>query len=155
MPMDPLYEFALSVKAVERQLERATSEAMKPLGITGPQSDAIFMIGLAGPVSLKELGDLLIAEAGHPSRMVDRLVAAGYVARSPAADDRRRVVITLTPKGRELEKKVLEIREDIFSLGRVLVGGRDIDPALALLREFVQYTPYAALIERRRQLMAE
>ena len=47
-------------------------------------------------------GDLLIAESGHPSRMVDRLVEAGLVTRRSATDDRRRVVLTLTAGGRRL-----------------------------------------------------
>src|ERR671916_175303 len=98
-PVDPLYELALLVKAGQRELERQANEAMKPLGLTAPQADALTVIGQAGPLSLKELGELLIAEAGHPSRLVDRLVEAGLVARQPAADDRRRVELSLTPAG--------------------------------------------------------
>jgi DNA-binding MarR family transcriptional regulator len=48
------------------------NEAMRPLGLTGAQADALVVIAQASPVSLKELGELLIAESGHPSRLVDR-----------------------------------------------------------------------------------
>ena len=151
--MDPLLEFALCVKAIQRELERQTNEVMRPLGLTAPQADALVVIGQAGPLSLKELGDLLIAEAGHPSRLVDRLVEAGLVERRPADEDRRRVVLSLTSRGRRLEKRVLEAREGILELARELVGARDLSPVLELLRDLVQYTQFAELIARRRELL--
>ncbi|CAA9505519.1 MAG: hypothetical protein AVDCRST_MAG45-1574 [uncultured Solirubrobacterales bacterium] len=54
---------------------------MRPLGLTGAQADAVVVIGQAEPLSLNDLGELLIAEAGHPSRLVDRLVDAELVER--------------------------------------------------------------------------
>ena len=147
-----MFELALSVKAVARLLERWTNEAVRPLGVTGAQADALAVIAAAGPISLRELGDLLIAEAGHPSRLVDRLVESGLVERRPAGEDRRRVELSLTPRGRRLEKRVLATREAMMDLGRTLVGGRDVEPALELLRQLLQVTPYAELITRRREL---
>ena len=150
--MDDLYEFALSVKAVERELGRWINEAMRPLGITAAQADALLVIGSAEPVSLKDLGDLLIAEAGHPSRLVDRLVAAGLVTRRPAAADRRRVELSLTPSGRRLARRVERARADVMDLGREALAGRDLGPVLRLLRELLAATPYGELIARRREL---
>ena len=150
--MDPLFELAIKVKAAQRELERVTNEAMKPLGVTGPQADAITVIGQAGPLSLKELGDLLIAEAGHPSRLVDRLVEAGLVERRTAGDDRRRIELMLTSKGRRLEKRILAVREQIRELALTVLGERDIEPTLELLRHMLQVSPLAQVIERRRKL---
>ena len=150
--MDPLFELALILKAIQRELERRTNEAMQPLGITAAQADALAVIGQAGPLSLKDLGDLLIAEAGHPSRLVDRLVAAGLVERRPADDDRRRIVLSLTRDGRRMEKRVLEAREGVLQLARTLIGDRDVEPTIATLRELVQLTSYGPLVDRRRAL---
>lgn len=150
--MDPLFELALTVKAAQRALEQMTNEAMRPLGVTGPQADAITVIGQAGPLSLKALGELLIAEAGHPSRLVDRLVEAGFVDRRTAGDDRRRIELVLTPKGRRLEKRILAVRDQIRKLAIEVLGDRDVEPALALLRHMLQISPLAQVIERRRKL---
>ena len=152
--MDQLFELALLVKAGQRELERRMNDAMRPLGLTGAQADAIAVIGQAGPLSLKELGELLIAEAGHPSRLVDRLVASGWVERRAAGDDRRRVELSLTEQGRRIERRVLAAREAVLELGRSLVGDRDLEPALALLRSLSEFSAYAELIERRRALMS-
>ena len=150
--VDPFFELALYVKAAQRQLEAVMNEAMRPLGLTAAQADALVVIGQAGPLSLKELGDLLIAEAGHPSRLVDRLVEAGLVERRPADDDRRRVELSLSTRGRRLEKRVLTTREAALALGHQLVGERDLTPALELFRELMAEMPYAQLIARRREL---
>jgi MarR family transcriptional regulator, organic hydroperoxide resistance regulator len=150
--VDPLLELGMSIKAAQRELERRQNEAMRPLGLTGAQADALVVIGQAGPLSLNELGDLLIAEAGHPSRLVDRLVEAGLGERRPATDDRRRVELRLTARGRRLQKRILASRESVLELGRVVVGDRDLEPVLKLFREALQVTPFADLIERRREL---
>jgi MarR family transcriptional regulator, organic hydroperoxide resistance regulator len=151
--VDPLIEFALLVKAIQRELERQMNEAMRPLGLTAAQADALVVIGQAGPLSLKDLGELLIAEAGHPSRLVDRLVEAGLVERRPAGDDRRRVELSLNAHGRRLEKRVVAAREGVLELARELVGGRDLGPGLDLLRDLAQYTSFAELVARRRELL--
>ena len=150
--MDPLFELALLVKAGQRELERRANEVMRPLGLTGAQADAIVVIGQAGPLSLKALGELLIAEAGHPSRLVDRLVEAGLVERRPAAGDRRQVELSLTRRGREQEKRVQQQRAGLFELARTLIAGRDLEPALALLRDLTRHSSYAELVARRREL---
>jgi DNA-binding MarR family transcriptional regulator len=150
--VDPLYELAILVKAAQRELERVINEAMRPLGLTGPQADALLVIDQTGPLSLKELGELLIAEAGHPSRLVDRLVEAGLVERRAAGEDRRRVELSLTPQGRRLVTRVEGARAGVFDLGRQLAGDRDLEPALDLLRDLVGQTSFAELVERRREL---
>jgi MarR family transcriptional regulator, organic hydroperoxide resistance regulator len=150
--VDPLVELVLCVKAAQRELERRMNDAMRPLGLTGAQADALVVIGQAGPLSLQELGELLIAEAGHPSRLVDRLVEAGLVDRRPAEDDRRRIVLSLTGVGRRQVKRIHAARESVLELGRQLVGDRDLEPVLELLRDLLQYSSFVDLIVRRREL---
>jgi DNA-binding MarR family transcriptional regulator len=150
--VDPLFEFALSLKAMVRELDRRTNEALQPLGITAVQGDALTVIAQAGPLSLGELGDLLIAEGGHPSRLVDRLVEAGLVERRAAGDDRRRIELSLTGRGRRLEARVVAARRDIMDLARELTDERELLRALALLRGLLPYTAFGELVERRREL---
>jgi MarR family transcriptional regulator, organic hydroperoxide resistance regulator len=150
--VDPLFEFALFVKAMQREFERGSNELMRPLGLTGPQADALVVIGQAEPVALKELGGLLIAEAGHPSRLVDRLVEAGLVDRRAARADRRRVELTLTPAGRRLAKRVVATRKALFDASRETIDKKELASALALFRDLLEDSPHGELIARRRQL---
>jgi DNA-binding MarR family transcriptional regulator len=151
--VDQVLELALAIKALQRALERGANDAMRPLGLTGAQADALAVIDQAGSLSLKELGELLIAEAGHPSRLVDRLVETGLVERQPADEDRRRIVLSLTPAGRKLNKRAEEMRQTQLDFFRQLLGDRDLSPELELVLEMLKYTPYAELIERRRALL--
>ena len=150
--MDPLFEFGLAVKALQRELERGSNELVKPLGLTGPQADALVVIGQAQPIALKDLGRLLIAEAGHPSRLVDRLVEAGLVERRPAGDDRRRIELRLTPAGRRLARRVEKVRKELFDASRPHVDERRLEAANAFIRELLAGTSAEELIARRDDL---
>jgi MarR family transcriptional regulator, organic hydroperoxide resistance regulator len=150
--VDPLFEFALCVKALQRELERGSNELMKPLGVTGPQADALVVIGQAEPIALKDLGRLLLAEAGHPSRLVDRLVEAGLVERRAAEDDRRRVELKLTAAGRRLARRVEKARQDLFNASRPHVDEKRLSAATALFRQLLEGAPAGDLLERRRSL---
>ena len=150
--MDPLFELALSVKAGHRALERLMNDAVAPLGVTGLQADALSVIGQSGEVSLTDLGGLLIAEAGHPSRLVDRLVASGHVERRPSPQDRRRVVLSLTAKGHELRRAIDTARTEVLAMVRPLVDGDDVAAALRLFRALLPHTDHGAVVERRRAL---
>jgi DNA-binding MarR family transcriptional regulator len=151
--MDQLFEFAMSVKALQREMERRMNDSMRPFGLTAAQADAILVIGQAQPLSLKDLGELLIAEAGHPSRLVDRLVEAGVVERRPADDDRRRVELSLTAEGRRLERQALQAREAVLSAGHALLADRDLEPTLEIFRDLLSASPFAELVARRLELL--
>jgi DNA-binding MarR family transcriptional regulator len=150
--VDPLFEFALSVKALQRELERGSNELMKPLGLTGAQADALVVIGQAQPIALKDLGRLLVAEAGHPSRLVDRLVEAGLVERRAAPDDRRRVELRLTADGRRLARRAEKARQDLFEASRAQLDSKRLGSASGFLGELLDGTPGGELIENRRRL---
>jgi hypothetical protein len=50
-----------------------------------------------------------------------------------------------------LAKRVSFARDEIIALGADLLPERKLRPTLAILRELLQYTPYAALIGRRKE----
>lgn len=153
--MDPLFELGLLIKALQRELERQANETMEPLGLTAAQADALAVIGQAGSLSLRELGELVIAEGGHPSRLVDRLVDAGLVERATAGEDRRRVELSLTADGRRMQRRVLRAREQMLQLGHQVIGERDLGPAIRTLGELLGLTSFAGLVERRRELLKQ
>lgn len=153
--MRDVAELVMSVKAAHRELARLDNELMRPLGLTGPQADAVLVLDRAGPLSLKALGDLLIAESGHPSRLVDRLVSAGLVQRTAADEDRRRVELALTPAGRTLAGRIAETRAQAMTAATAALGDRDLAPALALMREFLAASPASEVIRRRLDLLVD
>ena len=52
-----------------------------------------------GPMSIKTLGEVVLAQQSTVSKLVDRMGDAGLIRREAAAHDRRCVMVSLTAKG--------------------------------------------------------
>jgi DNA-binding MarR family transcriptional regulator len=70
-------------------------------GTTRTQCVFITEIGWAGQLTLQELAHRLGFDKSWTSRVVDGLVAAGLFQKTSSPDDRRRVLISLTPHGHQ------------------------------------------------------
>jgi DNA-binding MarR family transcriptional regulator len=57
------------------------------------------LIGEPYQMSPSELADILLRSSGGMTQILDRLERAGLVARTPDPDDRRKVMVALTPTG--------------------------------------------------------
>jgi DNA-binding MarR family transcriptional regulator len=89
-------------------LDHAVNEALKPLGITGTQHNVLRILRGAGAGGLcgREVGERLIARVPDVSRLLDRMVETGLVARERDAGDRRHVTARITPAGLDLLARV-------------------------------------------------
>ncbi|WP_330351299.1 MarR family winged helix-turn-helix transcriptional regulator [Streptomyces sp. NBC_00582] len=143
-------EFGLLLKALTREADRRGNGLLRPLGITTSQAEALQLVDRYGPMSLCELGTLLIAEGGHPGRLVDRLVASGLREREPAGDDRRRIEITYTPRGSELADAARERKEIFRAWSRERLGGVDLTSTTSLLETCLIETPLSETVRQRR-----
>jgi DNA-binding MarR family transcriptional regulator len=126
-----------AIKAAHREVNRRFGEALRPLGVTVAQAEAILILADAEPLSVKELGARILAEAGNPTRLVDRLVAAGLVERRTASGDRRQVDLTLTPNARELAGRIRRARQPLLEWGRGVLDGQGLEVATAVLRRLL------------------
>jgi DNA-binding MarR family transcriptional regulator len=146
--MAGLLELGEALKAAYREIDRRSNEALRPLGITSAQAEAVLIIGAREPLALRELGELVIAESGHPSRLVDRLVAAGFVARR-VPDDRRRVELTLTVQGRQLLPGIRAAQQELLDWGAELLADHDVPATVATLRAVLRDSPLADVLANR------
>ncbi|WP_395293057.1 MarR family winged helix-turn-helix transcriptional regulator [Kitasatospora hibisci] len=67
--------------------------------LTLPQFRMLVVLHSRGPMSMSRLAELLAVNPSTAMRMIERLVAAGVVAREVSPGDRREVRITLTEAG--------------------------------------------------------
>lgn len=103
------------ILAAQREGNRLLAHHLRPIGLTPSQAEVIRVLADNEPLTLSGLGELLVCEAGtNPSRLVDRLVIATHVERVEAKDDRRQVMLTLTPEGRELDFAVRAIEQAMY-----------------------------------------
>jgi DNA-binding MarR family transcriptional regulator len=128
--------------AVQREGNRSLTAALRPLNLTPAQSEALRILGDHEPLSLGDLGRMLVCESGtNPSRLVDRLVRSGLVDRTEAADDRRQLSLTLTSQGRELERSVRELEELLYAELERELAGIDVANLVGVLEALVAGRP--------------
>ncbi len=74
------------------------------VGIDVPrhQLRALFVVAKHGPLSVSGLAEATGASLASASSLADRLAKAGYLERQPDPQDRRRVLLSATPKGHEV-----------------------------------------------------
>ena len=70
--------------------------------------DVLWALERAGSrrLRMRELADMSVISRSNLTRLVDRLEAAGLVARERAAEDRRGAFAVITAEGRVLQKKM-------------------------------------------------
>lgn len=82
-------------------LRRSFSRLLEPAGVTLQQYNVLRILRGAGDEGLPTLtiGERMIERSPGVSRMIDRLVAKGWVVRRRASDDRRQVLCRISNQG--------------------------------------------------------
>ena len=136
--------------AAQREGNRRLTIALRPLGLTPSQAEALRILGDHAPMTLTDVGRMLVCEAGtNPSRIVDRLVEAAYVDRVTDLEDRRRVTLHLTGTGAELERRVRDIENQMYDQLDLAFADSDTAVLIAQLERMVAGSPAGSALEER------
>ena len=138
------------ILAAQREGNRILMMLLSEIDLTPAQSEALRIIADHGPLALKELGDMLVCESGtSPSRIVDRLVAAGLVHRNAGEHDRRQIRLTVTPEGADKAAAVRAIEDRLYDVIDSTLTAADTEPLLRMLRALTRDSPAGAALEKR------
>jgi DNA-binding MarR family transcriptional regulator len=85
---------------------RVSSRRVEEAGISAAQLFVLQHLAEGTPLSLSELGVRTMTDRTSVAHVVERLESNGLVARSRGTTDRRRTEIVLTPRGRQLLRRV-------------------------------------------------
>ncbi len=88
----------------------AHSIAQVDESITIPQFRTLVILDRHGAMNLATLAGLLGVQPSTTGRMVDRLVGVGLIDRLPHPTSRRELVADLTPRGRNVVRRVTDQR---------------------------------------------
>ena len=106
--LEQLLTYRLHV--LNKLAERGISERYQDkLGVTLPEARVIASVGSFGPFSIMELARHANLDKSQASRAAEGLIRQGLVKREASADDGRVVLVSLTPEGRALYRKVMPI----------------------------------------------
>ena len=86
---------------------------LAPLGLTYPQYLAMLVLWEADGLNVSQLGQRLSLNSGTLTPLLKRLEQQGLVERRRASDDERRVNVLLTPTGRKLRARALDIPQQL------------------------------------------
>lgn len=88
-------------------------------GLSTRQFWALHHLNTTDGLSMIDLSRLLFTDKSNITAIADRLEAAGLVKRSPAPQDRRVILLTLTPEGCERHEQVWAAHQERI---RALMG---------------------------------
>ncbi len=134
----PEQEAFLNLARTTDRLGAEFSKLFKAHGISDSQYNALRILRGAGePLPCLEVAGRMIAQVPDITRLVDRLEAAGLVERARTQEDRRVVLIAITPRGLnllgKLDQPIMALhrkqfrhltRDEIAELNRLLVKAR-------------------------------
>lgn len=128
--------------SVTRSLFRHLQHDLRRVGVTVPQYWVLQCLDLHGSVSSGQLSQWLEVTLPTVTGITDHLESLGYVQRAPSREDRRRVLVRLTPKGTRTLRALQQHQADI---GRDLSGLVDeqvrVQFTRSLLRISARLTP--------------
>jgi DNA-binding MarR family transcriptional regulator len=97
-----------ALRSLVRELRLASREAEQRVGVHGAQLHALRQLADNPATSLTELAERTHTDISSVSVVVSRLVEQGLVARKSADDDRRRLSLGLTARGRAVVRRAPE-----------------------------------------------
>jgi DNA-binding MarR family transcriptional regulator len=75
---------------------------LRPLGVSAAGGLVLGVLRDRGPITPSELGERLIVTRATVTGVVDSLERRGFARRRPNPDDRRSLLVEITPAGREV-----------------------------------------------------
>ena len=103
-------QLCFPLHAATRAVTRAYGPLLREFGLTYPQYLTLLALWEDGePMTVGELGGRLRLDSGTLTPVLKRLEQAGFVTRRRDADDERRVLVSVTAAGRDLEDRVSDV----------------------------------------------
>jgi DNA-binding MarR family transcriptional regulator len=126
--------FSTAIRASQNVSEAFDEHVAGRLGINRTDLRALDILDQRGPLSAGELAAAMHLSSGAVTTLVDRLERAGYARRQRDADDRRRVLI-------ELEAKMRNVGETFYQplfAGTAKLLDRYSDDEIAAMISFME-----------------
>src|SRR6266536_3895755 len=109
-----IFELIDAIRASQRATDLVDETAANYLGINRTDARALDVIEQYGPITAGKLAKELRLSTGAVTTLVDRLERAGYARRVADPDDRRRVLIEVTPIVGELSQQIYGSPQEAF-----------------------------------------
>lgn len=142
-------ELRYLVLAAQREANRVYARLLTDTGLTPSQAEILLVLHEYGPLSLRDLGRMIVCEAGSPSRVVDALVQRDLVERQSDPRDRRAVLLTLTVHAEQLVPRLREVEGTMDTMTKQRLDAQQSTAMAGALRRFLLGTRELEALESR------
>lgn len=133
-PLEGPLDFMQHLWQLNHALERMSSQMEKTLGVTAQQRLFLRCIGKYPGMTATQLAAVLHLDRGTVSVSLGRLIKKGLVNGRRETGDQRRVALSLTAKGRQLDRPTAGTIEHSVSRLLAKAGRPAVDSAKRVLR---------------------
>jgi DNA-binding MarR family transcriptional regulator len=96
-------------------MEARVSADLRRMDLTLARFDVLVVLAKFGPMSQQALADQMLVTKGNIVGLIDRLSARGLVERTRSDTDGRVNLLTVTPAGRRIVKRVLPRQMELIA----------------------------------------
>ncbi len=104
--------------------KRRVARDLLPFGVNPKQIYVLRKLAESGPLTPSRIADLLFADRPTATSMLSTLEGAGWITRRPDPENRRQVLVEITPQG---GAKLASVPEHLWRTGKTT-----LDPCAAL-----------------------
>ena len=120
-----------NVRLLDVRLMKMFAASLAKYGVTPAEATVLHVIMANPDVSHGKLAETLLIKPPNMTKMLKRLEAEGFIDRLASAQDRRRAVLSLTPKARRL---VLQYRGAAFAHEKMAFAAFSVAERKTLIR---------------------
>lgn len=93
----------IHLQLISNQVMESLNQALKPFGVSLQQFNVLRILRgrQDNPANLSTLNERMVTKMSNTTRLVDKLILKGYVKRNVCKENRRKVEIFITEKGKE------------------------------------------------------
>ncbi|MBD7937257.1 MarR family transcriptional regulator [Cytobacillus sp. Sa5YUA1] len=102
-------QLCFAIYKATNQYTKLYRKALEPFDLTYPQYIVLLALWESDHMIIKQLSEKLSLGIGTLNPIISKLVEKDYVTKTPSPMDKRSVVISLTPKGKNSEKTISEM----------------------------------------------
>jgi MarR family transcriptional regulator, 2-MHQ and catechol-resistance regulon repressor len=108
-------------------VDKKSVESIRSFGLTQPQFSVIEVLGHLGPLKIGEICQKMLVSGGNMTLVLDNIEKLGFTERVPSREDRRAILVQLTPKGKDLFDKIFVTHaENITKIMSVLSSAEQV-----------------------------
>ena len=107
---------AITIFRTADVVRHAVERSLSPFGLSNEQYNVLRILRGAGDSGLPtlEISNRMLSRSPNITRLIDRLIAKRLARRTPSKEDRRVVIVSLTPQGLELLAHLDPVVDEVF-----------------------------------------